>query len=81
MSLPPYACHNRKPFQIVVTVQDGWIELAGTRVPDMKRIPFRNSPDCHYSTSNLGQVDSRCEGCKWRHGVTAGAAQADTEST
>lgn len=75
-----HACHNRKPFQVSMAVQDGWIEMAGSRVPSMTRIPFRNTPNCEYSLSPRGLTDPACDGCKWRQGV-AGAAQAGTEST
>jgi hypothetical protein len=39
----------------------------------MVDMEFRMSPDCIYSTSDLGQVDPKCEGCKWRAN-----GQADT---
>lgn len=51
---PIYGCHNRAPFKQICTAKDGttW--------------PFRQSQDCQYSSTELGQQDSRCDGCKHR---------------
>lgn len=55
-----YACHNRKPFKPTLTVQDGY-NPDGTR--NMVEVPFRMSPSCEYTRTELGEVDVRCGGC------------------
>lgn len=58
-----YACHNRSFFEKSLQVQDGWLNTWARRMVDME---FRMDPSCVYSTSDLGQKDKGCEGCKWR---------------
>lgn len=60
------ACHNRAPFRTSQAVQDGWFMDGVSRTPRMVSIPFRMSPDCEYSKSDLVQADKGCTGCKWR---------------
>lgn len=60
-----YACHNRQPFKRTLSVQDGY-KPDGTR--NMVGVPFRMSPHCEYTTTELGQVDERCGDC--RHKTT-----------
>ena len=59
----PNGCHNREPFKGCFRAQDGW-NTDGTAKWLM--VPFRMSLDCEYSKSDLGQIDKRCNGCKWR---------------
>jgi hypothetical protein len=64
----PYGCFDRKPFRPVHAQQDGWRTTnftrdGATREPVLVAVPFRNRPDCVYTTSNLGAVDPRCAGC------------------
>jgi len=71
-----YQCHNRGEFAPSVSVQDGWDTTWARRMVDMQ---FRLNPSCVYSTSDLGQKDKGCDGCKWKAGagteVAAGAVQ------
>ena len=67
-------CFNRPPFKQERLVQDGWHEVRSprgymTREPVMVTIPFRMSPDCEYSLTDLGKADSGCDGCKHRRGA------------
>lgn len=62
----PYACHNRREFKPYAVVQDGWFMDGVTRTPKMVAVPFRLTPGCVYRTSDLGQADPRCTGCRWR---------------
>lgn len=57
--LRKYGCHNRKPFEKVVRVQDGWFNEVTRR---MKSIPFRMSEQCEY---DLKKTDERCKECNW----------------
>lgn len=75
MRAEPYHCHNREPFkseqvlrQAVVKTQF-WGDVIGraqsvTVVPEVTVVPFRNSMDCQYTLSGLGQIDPGCHGCK-----------------
>lgn len=71
-----YQCHNRGEFAPSIRVQDGWENNWARRMVDMQ---FRLNPSCVYSTSELGQKDKGCDGCKWKAGagteVAAGAVQ------
>lgn len=53
-------CHNRPPFKPTTELR----EIGGYRIINV--IPFRMSPDCQYTKSELGQADQRCNGCKHR---------------
>lgn len=66
MSASTYGCRNRPEYRAVVVVQDGWYLDGTTRVPRMAAVPFRQSPDCQYTHSELGRADAGCIGCKWR---------------
>ena len=64
-------CHDRKPFVRSTRVQDGWIDMrdgAGfpSRVAHMVDVPFRMTPECQYTHTDLGQADKGCAGCKHR---------------
>ena len=61
-----YQCHNRGEFAPSVTVQDGWQNSWARRMVDM---PFRMSPYCEYTLTELGQKDKGCDGCKWKAGA------------
>lgn len=65
-----YGCHNRKPYQPVQAVRVGYIAMnvgpAIGIVPSVETIPFRMSPECNYTHTELGQGDPKCAGCKWR---------------
>jgi hypothetical protein len=56
-----YACHNRPPFKRTLLAQDGY-KPDGTR--NMVEVPFRMSPLCEFTTTELGQVDERCGDCR-----------------
>jgi hypothetical protein len=62
------ACHNRASFRETLRIQDGWQESGPSRVPVMKTIPFRMSPDCQYTRDpmGLGSKDPGCTGCRWK---------------
>lgn len=64
---PVNGCHNRKPFKTITPMQDGWYMDGVTRTPRMVAVPFRMSPECNYTHTDLGQADARCQGCSWRH--------------
>lgn len=71
MSQMPYGCHNRAPFKQTLVVQDGYHDMRDghgnpCRVPKYKDIAFRNSEECSYTSTDLGQADPRCVGCSWR---------------
>lgn len=66
MSQEPYACHNREPFKDTVTVKGAVVGENGFVIPKVVSFPFRMRLDCSYTTTELGQADERCHGCKWR---------------
>lgn len=59
-------CHNRKPYKTSTPMQDGWYMDGVTRTAKMIPVPFRMNPQCQYTRSELGKVDPRCNGCKWK---------------
>ncbi len=67
-------CHNRAPFVEAFQAQDGWKTslldvlglLFGVEARRMVAIPFRMSPVCNYTKTDLGQTDKGCTGCTWR---------------
>lgn len=65
-----YGCFNREPFKAMLVVQDGWIDTIvhgqPSRSPRMKEIAFRNSPECGYQLSEIGNADPKCAGCRWK---------------
>ena len=65
-----YQCKDRAPFAESVEMIDGW---ENAWLPHRIDVPFRMSPDCEYSKSDLGAADKQCEGCRWRAN-----GQADT---
>lgn len=65
-----YGCKNRAPFAKSIEAIDGW---ENAWLPHRVDVPFRMSPDCEYSKSDLGHADKQCEGCRWRAN-----GQADT---
>lgn len=78
MSHAKYGCHNRAPFAEKLQVQSGWAPTWGSvsRTPLMKEIPFRNERACVYTTSDLGKVDPKCNGCRWAGGLLQAAEVA-----
>ena len=46
-------CFNRQPYLGTVHTAHG------------DKFPFRMSPLCEYSVSELGKTDPECKGCKW----------------
>lgn len=64
---PKNGCHDRRPYRASMVVQDGWFMDGITRVAKVVSVPFRMSPLCNYTDTQLGQTDSRCDGCKWKH--------------
>ena len=69
-----YGCHNRAPYLTSIPVGDGHYMDGYTRTPRMVPMPFRMSKDCEYSTSDLGEKDKACDGCKWKAGAGTGVA-------
>lgn len=71
----PYACHNRKPFNDTLIVQDGWTGQVSdgehTRRPRMVTIPFVMARECVYAQSDLGKADTRCGDCHHRPSAAA----------
>ena len=61
-------CHDRPAFRSLLPVQDGWWMDGHTRVPRMVPSPFRLSPDCQYTKTDLGKSDPGCTRCKWKTG-------------
>ena len=61
-----YGCKNRAPFAPSIQVADGWENSWARRMVDME---FRMDPNCIYSTSELGEKDEKCHGCKWKAGA------------
>lgn len=59
-------CHNRQPYRSTIPMQDGWYMDGHSRSPKMLSVPFRMNPECVYTTSELGQADAKCSGCKWK---------------
>ena len=59
-------CHNRPEYRAVQPMQDGWYLDGTTRTPRLVAVPFRMAPDCQYTLSDLGRVDTGCVACKWR---------------
>jgi len=59
-------CHNRAPLRETVRTQDGWGEAGDTRIPAMRTYPVPMTKDCQYTLSDLGKVDSGCDGCRWK---------------
>ena len=59
-------CFDRPPFAPSIQVADGWDTTWARRMVDMQ---FRLNPSCVYSTSDLGQKDKGCDGCKWKAGA------------
>lgn len=79
--MTPYGCHNRAPFEDTLVVQDGRSMMRDgfgqpCPVPVFKDIPFRGRRECVYTTSDLGKVDARCNGCRWAAGLLQAPAPA-----
>lgn len=64
-----YGCFDRAPYLASTPVQDGWYMDGYTRTPRMVSMPFRMSPDCNYTLTELGEKDEKCHGCKWKAGT------------
>lgn len=62
----PYACHNRPAFRSILPMQAGYYVDGYTRTPRLVPVPFRMSPACQYTHTQLGQADARCSGCRHR---------------
>lgn len=58
-----YGCHNRSDYEPTLEVQQGCTE-DGRRIK--QTIQFTMARDCQYTQTELGQVDDRCNGCKWK---------------
>ena len=59
-----HGCFNRAPLKSRVMVQDGWDQSGDTRTPRMVIIPDPMTKTCNYTTTQLGQIDASCNGCK-----------------
>jgi hypothetical protein len=57
-----HGCHNRSPFKPFLYVKNGINIMGGYQ---MDKVPFRMSPNCEYTKTELGQKDQSCTGCKW----------------
>lgn len=54
MIKPTYGCHNRAPFRPAFFAQDGTV------------VRHVMTTACQYRKTELGKVDDRCAGCRWR---------------
>lgn len=61
-----YGCHNRPPFRGVYKAQDGYFAAGFERTDRMKATRHVMTTDCQYTKTDLGKVDPKCAGCKWR---------------
>lgn len=61
----PYGCHNRAPFK-TEQVLHHVMSYRGKVYVQKTVVPFRNTMDCQYTLSDLGQIDPGCKGCSWR---------------
>lgn len=61
-----YGCHNRSPYRESYKVQDGYFAAGYERIDKMIAAKHVMTTDCQYTKTHLGQIDSRCDGCKWR---------------
>ena len=59
-----YGCYNRKAYKPYTVVQNGYWLDGTSMIPKVEKIPFRMTPDCQYTHTDLGKVDERCVGCK-----------------
>lgn len=57
-----YGCYNRAEFKREVIVQEGSTDGKWKQIT----IPFVMSETCQYTLSNLGKVDPKCNGCRWK---------------
>ena len=63
---------NRAPFDNHIWMQDGTMEIAihkdlpTTALPVFQYVPHVMAKDCQYTKTDLGKVDKKCEGCKWK---------------
>lgn len=60
-----YGCHNREEFKDM-TITSTVFDAEGVARKHEEIIPFKMSRMCEYTKTDLGQVDARCIGCKWR---------------
>jgi len=68
-----YGCYSRPPFADSYTMH-GISKDTGDKAQTI--IPFRGSPDCNYTSTDLGQADAGCVGCRHKQ-VTKEAAWHD----
>lgn len=61
-----YGCHNRAEYRAGYKVQDGHFAAGRERIDRMDWVPHRLTRDCQYTKTELGRVDPKCVGCKWR---------------
>lgn len=70
MEINMYGCHNRKPYKSHLSVKDGYVFFqSGQNVAASSKIiaiPFKMSESCNYTKTELGRVDEKCNGCKWK---------------
>lgn len=60
----PHGCYNRADFAPSLRMQDGWLDEQRRK---MVLVPFRMTPDCQYTHTELGQADRRCSDCKHQY--------------
>jgi len=58
-----YGCHNREAYRQGFFVQDGWIQEGQVKKARVKFSPFRMSPECQYTKTDLGRADEKCKDC------------------
>lgn len=56
-----YGCKDRPPFK-TEQVLHGMDSQTGFYIRTV--VPFRNSPDCNFTHTELGKKDPGCTGCK-----------------
>lgn len=67
MTKSTYGCHNRKPLRDTALVQQGWARIDyHVEARHTVSIQDEMTKECQYRKTELGKVDPKCEGCKWR---------------
>ena len=63
-----YGCYNRKPHSEATFHYSfyAWGSQGSQVFSRLHRVDNRNSRDCQYTKTVLGQADAGCVGCKWR---------------
>lgn len=59
-----YGCFNRAPFLLEQRMAAGHVYIHNERINLEAIVPFRMSPDCNYTLTDLGRADAKCADCK-----------------